>query len=333
MKEIEIVDIALEALEKNTGIRCKWRVMEKKRVDKKLCLEVDDHQYDVYMEVVKELRNHQIPLMLERTIENKPLIVVAAHLIPKVKEELRALNIGYLEGNGNIYLKLDGLVLWIEGNKPYKQDGVKTNRAFTKTGLKVVFQFLLDQQMVNMPYREIASVTDVGLGNINYVIHGLKEMGYLIEINAREYQLINRRELLDKWITTYTEKLKPTLLLGRFRFLKEEDFMNWKAIMLPHNKTWWGGEPAGDILTNYLKPEELTLYTEQTRSDLIKQMRLIPDENGTVKIYKKFWNYQDVYDNITPPLLVYADLVTTNDRRCLETAKRIYDELIQNKLQ
>jgi hypothetical protein len=33
----------------------------------------------------------------------------------------------------------------------------KGNRAFTKTGLKVVFQFLLKDKFVNMPYREIAA--------------------------------------------------------------------------------------------------------------------------------------------------------------------------------
>ena len=34
-----------------------------------------------------------------------------------------------------------------------------------------------------MPYCEIAAEAEVGLGNINYVMNGLKEMGFLIKLN------------------------------------------------------------------------------------------------------------------------------------------------------
>ena len=76
----------------------------------------------------------------------------------------------------------------------------------------------------------------------------------------------------------------------------------------------------------------MTLYTTETRNDLIKNYRLIPDEKGNVKAYQKFWQYDEVNDNVVPPLLVYADLINTNDRRCTETAQKIYDEFLQNKL-
>ena len=36
--------------------------------------------------------------------------------------------------------------------------------------------------------------------------------------------------------------------------------------------------------------------------------------------------------HVVPPLLLYADLMNTNDRRCIETAQKIYDEFIQNNL-
>ena len=107
---------------------------------------------------------------------------------------------------------------------------------------------------------------------------------------------------------------------GTFRFLKEEDFTNWKKLLIRNGKTWWGGKPAGDLFTNFLRPAELTLYTTDTRNELIKNYRLIPDEKGNVNAYKKFWQHDGVNDKVVPPLLVYADLVNTNDRRCMETA-------------
>jgi hypothetical protein len=58
----------------------------------------------------------------------------------------------------------------------------------------------------------------------------------------------------------------------------------------------------------------------------------VPDENGNIKTYKQFWQFNEGYDNVVPPLLVYADLINTNDRRCTETAEKIYDEFLQNNL-
>jgi hypothetical protein len=331
-KEVDIVEIALEKLKKDTKITGKWGNNAEKEIDGTIKLVIDGQEHVFNAEVVTELRNHQLLNIVRKAEKYKPFMIIAKNLFPKIKEELRQLNIGYIEVNGNIYAKVPGMMVWVDAHKPLKQEVEKTNRAFTKTGLKVIFQFLLDEQLVNMPYREIANTTEVGLGNINYIIHGLRDMGFLIDLNKNEYKISKKRELLDKWITAYAEKLKPALLIGRFRFLKEDDFLNWKKLKLDNNKTWWGGEPAGDLLTNYLKPAELTLYTVQTRTDLIKKLRLIPDEKGNVKIFKKFWHYTEVNENITPPLLVYADLLAKNDRRCTETAQKIYDELLQDKL-
>ncbi len=40
----------------------------------------------------------------------------------------------------------------------------------------------------------------------------------------------NKEELLNAWMIKYAEKLKPELEIGIFRFLKEEDFVNWKRL-------------------------------------------------------------------------------------------------------
>jgi hypothetical protein len=58
-----------------------------------------------------------------------------------------------------------------------------------------------------------------------------------------------------------------------------------------------------------------------------------------LQAYQKFWQFNDVHDNprlpngmVVPPLLVYTDLMNKGDRRCTETAQKIYDEFLQNKL-
>ncbi|HUN04731.1 MAG TPA: type IV toxin-antitoxin system AbiEi family antitoxin, partial [Niabella sp.] len=74
-----------------------------------------------------------------------------------------------------------------------------------------------------------------------------------------------------------------------------------------------------------------TLYTMEARTELIKNYRLVPDEKGNVKAYKQFWKQDDATTNVVNPLLVYADLIITGDRRCLDTAKKVYDEYLQDK--
>ena len=71
---------------------------------------------------------------------------------------------------------------------------------------------------MNFPYRDIAKLTAVALGNINYVMTGLKEQGFLLKLDKNKYKFQNKKELLEKWNTAYKKKLKPALHTGRFHF-------------------------------------------------------------------------------------------------------------------
>jgi hypothetical protein len=332
MTEQKIAHVALENLELNTKIIGKWTSRGHKELDGETIININNQKIKFNTEIKQELRNHQLPKILEQAQSFEPLLVIANRIFPTIKEELRQHNIAYLETNGNIFIKQGNVFLWLDTQKPLLQEKDKLNRAFSKTGLKVIFQLLIDKDIINLPYRDIAKQTEVGLGNINYVFNGLKEMNFLVLLNKDEKLLNNKQALIDKWITAYIEKLKPSLKLGTFRFLKEDDFIHWKKINLRNQQSWWGGEPAGDLFTNYLQPAELTIYTTESRNDIIKNYRLIPDDNGNVVVYKKFWNHYPVNDNLAPPLVVYADLLQKNDRRCTETANKIYDELIQGKI-
>lgn len=331
MKEEEIVNKALENLAKNEIIGTL-----KKKATQELDGEIDLIIYNehcrLFIKVKRELRNHQLPHIQQLAEKYKDnFLIVAERIFPKIKEELRNNKIPYLERNGNIWLKKGKILLWIDTNKELITEKEKTNRAFTKTGLKVIFHFLLNEENVNQTYRELANITDVGLGNINYIINGLKENGFLIRLDKTKYKLINKKDLLEKWIIAYEEHLKPRLFIGRFKFIKNEEFIKWKQLRFKKQDTIWGGEPGGDILTNYLKPAELTIYTNETKAELMKNYRLIPDPNGNIKVYKKFWNNSDSR-NIAPPLLIYTDLMNTGDQRNIETAQKIYTDVLQNKL-
>ncbi|HSZ26468.1 MAG TPA: type IV toxin-antitoxin system AbiEi family antitoxin [Cytophagaceae bacterium] len=329
----DIVDIALENLHRMTEIQGTWNASEVKEMDGVLNLFYDNQHIQFNIEVKRELRNYHLDQLLEMKKKFAPLMVIAEKIFPKIKEEFRHHHIAYLETNGNIYFKERDRLVWIDANKPLPKEKEKGNLAFNKTGLKVVFLFLINEEYLNMPYRKIAKLTETALGNIKNVITGLKEQKYIIKLNEDQNKLTNKEALLDKWVNAYEERLKPVLEIGTFRFLKEEDFYQWKKIPLNPTKTCWGGEPAGDLLTDYLNPEILTLYTTETRNELMKNYRLIPDEKGNVKVNEKFWQYDEENANhVAPPLLVYADLINTRNERCIETAKKIFNEKLKDRL-
>lgn len=332
MKEQDVIHIALENLEKNTGFHATWKETTNGPFDGTLTIAVNGDKIILLAEVKGELRQHQAEAVINRNTGNDQLIFIARKIFPGIKEFLRDNNIAYLEANGNVFINQKPVIIWIEGQEPITEEKGKNNRAFTKTGIQTVFHFLLDEYLINATHREIAKTVKIGLGNVNYILNGLKELGFLVKLNENHFKLIEKQKLLEKWMEAYKEKLQPDLLIGRFRFLKEDDFTNWNKIPLKNMKTWWGGEPAGDLLTNHLRPEELTLYTLETRPELIKNYRLVPDTSGNVRVYKKFWNIHEVNNNVAPPLLVYTDLINKNDKRCTETAQIIYDKFLKDNI-
>ncbi len=326
------VKTALERLKVQTGIEGRWTPRHEV-VDGELVFHIGNKDFQMLVEVKKELRQHHMEKVFEMAQIHHPLIIVAEKIFPKLKEMLREKKIAYLDIAGNIYINTDTNYIWIDGNKPIEAKKTVTNRAFTKTGLKTVFYLLINKEAINMPYRKLAEATNVALGNITNVIDGLKDAGFILQINDNTLKLKKQKALLERWLVGYRETLKPTLLIGKYRFWDNEKLLNWQLLPIHIGENLWGGEPAGEILTNYLKPENLTLYTNH-KTALVTKWTLIPDLNGNVELYKKFWT-DEILDQkkYAPPLLVYADLMITDDPRCQETAQMIYNKYLENELQ
>jgi hypothetical protein len=330
MSENQIAQKALARLHEHTGLQGRWKPLEND-IDGELDLYLTGGDLHFFVEVKKELRQYQLPQIFEAAEKYQPFMVVAEKIFPTLKEKLREKKIGYLDVAGNIYVDTGHQLVWVDGKKPIETKETITNRAFTKTGLKTVFYLLLKKDAINMPYRKLADITDVALGNINNVIEGLKDARFILRINDTTLKLQNKRELLDRWIAGYGETLKPTLHAGTYKFWDKDKLRNWQTLPMDHNDALWGGEPAAELLTNYLTPTHLTIYTNW-KNPIVTKWTLIPDDNGNVHFYKKFWKDElPTEDKTVPPLLVYADLMLTDDPRCQETALKIYDKYLKDE--
>lgn len=332
MNENQIVTTILLNLEKNARIKGRFQHLIKDVVgfDGQLSFPALKELPRFNVQIKKELRQYQLPRLYEQAGKEHDFMIMAENIFPTIKEELRNNGINYVDAAGNIYIKTAHQIIWIDGNKYIPQKSTNTNKAFTKTGLKTIFYFLTNDDAINFPYREIADATDVALGNIKNIIDGLRQAGYILLLNEKKLKLQNKRSLLERWVTAYGEILKPTLFLGTYDFWDRNQYDNWKKLPIDRDFGVWGGEPGGDLLTHYLKPENLTVYTQE-RTKLMKRWKLVPKQEGKLHLYQKFWKDDPKDQNVyAPVMLIYADLILTNDPRCNETAMIVYDKYLKD---
>jgi len=329
MSRAEILNNALQNLEEMVPIKWNWNPINGTQdpgIDGDLEIQLNDKTIKFNVEIKKDVKNHQMLNIYEFNSKFHNFLLVSEKLYPRVREELRTNNINYLEGNGNVYLNHEDAFIYIDTNKTVRAQKTTGNRAFTKTGLKVVFHFLLNPKLINHTQRKIAETANVGLGNIPQILNGLLENQFILRLEKNKYVVNDYEELLSKWIAEYNQTLKPSIFRQRLRFQNEEQ--EWQTLQFNSEKTVWGGEPAADILTNHLRPENFILYTKETTKDLMINYKLIPDVEGTVWAYDLFWAH-DGNSEIAPKILVYADLMSNGDKRSRETAKMIFDEHIR----
>lgn len=266
-------------------------------------------------------------------------LLVTDYLTPPLAEALKERRVAFLDTAGNAYLEHAGLLVWVKGHKPAARPvGTEVGRAFQPTGLQVLFTLLCNPAAINRPYRELAAMAGVAHGTVGWVIPDLQRQGYVADLRGKRgtRRLFQLDRLLAQWVDAYARQLRPRTLIGRYYIPKIEGWRDWP---LAQHDALWGGEPAGALLTNYLRPGELTIYAAKLPALLAAQQKLLkvpaPGHTAIVDVRRRFWNFAGDPDHpdVTPPVLIYADLLATGDGRCIETAKMVYDAHVARLLE
>ena len=331
--EREILNAAKLAFEEKTGLCIKILKFEpagKIRLDAVVQIHApEDKPKKFYVEIkgliTKDTIGH-VAGQIRRL--GKPGILVTRHVTPPMAERMKELNLAFIDTAGNAYINAPPLFVYIIGQK--KKDipeESRTTRAFKPKGLKVVFALLCLPELVKAPYRDIARAADVALGTVGWVMNDLKKMNYMKDRGKHGRKLLNTDKLIDTWIYAYARELRPKLYIGRYDTTKEEW---WERADWRKTGTFLGGEPAAARLTDFLKPETITIYGPEEINKFLLKNHLIKNPQGKVEIFRRFWNfdYPWNYVELAPPLLIYADLIATANDRNIETARIIYDEYI-----
>ena len=323
-----ILEDAFAALERTTGIQATvCPVHGGQFVENNALIEVQSscgpHRFGAEIKTVDRFAT---PAMLKARGESEveaPLLV-APYISREVADRCRLLHLSFIDTAGNAYLEAPGLMIYSVG-QPRPEPRQQTFRSLNYAGLKLIFTLLCQPQFLANSYRNIAAAAGVALGSVGPCLQDLEARGYLRhDLKTRKW--IDPDRMLQEWTTHYPVTLRPKLVLGQFR----ADLDRLRKLDMERLKADWGGEPAAEKLTGYLRPAQFTIYTIEPIARLVAAGKMRAEPAGNVEVLEKFWNFSTHFDNkhVVPPILAYADLLATGDGRNAEAARLIYDQQI-----
>ena len=325
--EAHVLAAAVKAMEP-LGLR--FRVLNQQggrdhQPDATLGLRFGGRELRYRVEVKRRLRPATLGAVVHqlRAHGGNPLLV-ADHVTPPLAEALRVQGIEFLDTAGNAFLNHPPLLVFVKGQQAGEEPtALERGRAFQATGLQVLFALLARPGIVERPYREIATAAGVAHGTVGWVMAELPRLGYVANVVGRR-RLVDGERLLDRWTEAYARTLRPRLLLGRYR---GDLGALQKPTPLPAG-VLIGGEVAAARLTRHLRPGTATFYAQAVDPKALLKLVLKADTGGNVDFRRRFWNFPAEETQLTPNLLVYADLLAIGDARCLETAQLLRGPLI-----
>jgi len=186
------------------------------------------HDTDAYIEIKtgnqpiqfqtiikNEIREPALTDLLQQMQQNKEEGLLVCRYIPNpIKGILKNLGINYLETAGNCFIRKEGLYIYINDKPVTKERQTKDGKLWKTAGIKFIFGILLQPTLLNEPYRKMAEITGVALGNIGPFLEELKNEGFLKEGIENGHPILfleNLESMRNKWIAMFNAVLKPKL--------------------------------------------------------------------------------------------------------------------------
>ncbi|WP_185969199.1 type IV toxin-antitoxin system AbiEi family antitoxin [Aliiglaciecola sp. M165] len=350
-KEKDIVDAAVEQLNKHTNLGAKLTFLERdptKNLTKNTAKAVDGQltlpktKTTLNIECKKWINKANLPrLILQMKAYDPDLqtMLVTDYVNPNLAEQLKKQDIQFIDTAGNAFINQPPVYIDIQGKKPAKphQDVTLTKqmgKAFQPKGMKVVYMLLTQPELINAPMRTIADTAEVALGTVKQVMDDLHYQGFIIQKGEKGKVVADTNALLDKWLDAYPENMQAKLNQTLFAADNPEQL---KAIDAGDYGGLWGGELAAERYAHYLNAKDFLIYlAPDQKQAFLKAARLRKPAINEMQDHKvmvvepPFENkkIQGEQAGLAHPLLVYASLITSTDPRNMDAAKRLYDEYL-----
>ena len=328
--ERRILHAARQALKQTTGIDAEIRPTptgHARGADAVVDMLVDRRKHRFRAEV-KTVDRFATPALIQAQGKKwpEPPLLVAPFITREVADRCRQLHLPFIDTAGNAYLEGPGLFIYVVGQPRPPERREANFRALNPAGLQIAFALACRPPLLTATYREIAARAGVALGTVGPVLKDLEARGYVRFQKGLDRKLLDPQRMIEEWVTHYPVTLRPKLNPRRF----QADPERLHQTDLAQQNAYWGGEPAAEKLTRYLKPGQFTIYAREPIARLVAVGRMRADMTGNVELLDTFWNFEADKDfpDVVPPILAYADLLATHDGRNAEAARMIYEQRI-----
>jgi hypothetical protein len=153
-------------------------------------------------------------------------------------------------------------------------------------------------------------------------------MGFLHD--TRTGRILDKRHLLDRWVAGYADRLRPSLLLARYRPAEKDlrllQAKGEEALQRRGVRYAFSGGVAAERLTGHYRGETTTVHLERAVPELAHELRLAPSDDGSVTVLLSPGPV--IFDHMpmpgtAPAAVVYAELLAEGGERARETAELI----------
>ncbi len=269
----------------------------------------------------------------------KKTVLVADYVNPQLAERLRVQGIPFMDALGNLFFSdqsKQSLYLFIKGYKPKKREAPGLSgaegRAFTVTGLQLLYYLMTDPNCLNGSYRKMAAAAGIATGSVGPILQDLKNQGFLIEHGLNppasdKRRGSNGRALVDipslakKWCEYYDAVLKKRKRVARFVI---EDWAQLQQVQKRRLGSWGGCLQSDQA---FQERDCYTLYLQKGASDL-SSLEALSDElnlkrspHGALDVVEAFWSRE--HGHAPHPLITYSDMLSegvSRDDGCMTAA-------------
>lgn len=271
----------------------------------------------------------------ERGDNSTPLLLIAPYLSVKLAEECQRTGINFLDTAGNAHLDVPGTHLFITGKPRPKAPRIPADQSALRKAstLRVIFALLTVEGLAQQPVRAIAEAAGAALGSTSNAIEDLAALGFITG-GARKRRVANIQTLQMEWARQYPISLRGKLKPQRYACVDGADWRG-SSLLTAEPEVALGGEVAAAAITQYINPASACIYSWLDRGPLLRKHRLRPDPEGPIEVLDAFWPLADqakanakvFVPAVAPLLLVYADLMASNEGRSVEVAGMLLERL------
>lgn len=255
---------------------------------------------------------------------DKQVMLAEWFIPPKRAHLLRASGTPFVDSVGNMWLDLPGFVIDVEGRpRPAGRHTVEqqADRLSRPASLRVIFALLILPDLVQTTLRELARVCGTSLGAAQAAMADLTRRGFVYEGESGR-RLAKTGALADRWVSDYTSRLLPKLQTVSLRGPRPEWWFGHQKEVIKSSAAL-GGETAYELRGYPLRSLVTLVYGRPPWGQVRKLGHLSAEGSAQVVLRERFWPATDSDDATTPSLLVYADLVNSDEPRQLEAATQM----------